>query len=101
MESGTARIGVIFSGGAYVDPRAYSIIAKTLVERYGFAVSIPIYEKDLAIDVNDCSGSDRVFLASKAFPFVEKWILAGHSAGGYRAQFDAWAAMSGNKTENN
>ena len=48
MESGTAKMGAIIFGGALVDPRSYSVLARRLSDNYGFAVSIPVFDKDIA-----------------------------------------------------
>jgi hypothetical protein len=92
VESGTAKLGVLFYGGGLVDPRSYSIIAKKLSDVHGLAVAIPIFTSDLAY--SDCSGTNRLSLAASAFPDVEKWILAGHSLGGIGAQVDLWNARN-------
>ena len=92
VESGTAKLGVLFYGGGLVDPRSYSIIAKKLSDVHGLAVAIPIFTSDLAY--SDCSGTNRLSLAASAFPDVEKWILAGHSFGGIGAQVDLWNARN-------
>lgn len=92
INSGTAKIGVIYYNGALVDPRGYSLIGKTLAERYGIAVAMPIFANDIAIDFTsgECS-SGRIPKVMEAFPDVEKWVLAGHSLGGVAAQNDFWA----------
>jgi len=82
----SSKIGVIFYGGALVDPRSYSVLAETLSNRYGFAVSIPIFPNDIAYE--GCNGTNRISLAIEAFPEVEKWVLAGHSLGGVGVQLD-------------
>ena len=84
MDSGTAKIGVILFGGALVDPRSYSVLAQDLAHNYGIAVSIPIFENDVAF--LGCGGTDRIPLAEWAFPHVEKWVLVGHSMGGIGLQ---------------
>ena len=88
VNSGTAKLGVIFYGGGLVDPRSYSVLAKELSESYGLAVSIPIFDSDIAY--LGCPGTGRIPLAAAAFPEVEKWVLAGHSMGGIGAQYDLW-----------
>ncbi len=95
IASGTAKLGVIFYGGALVDPRSYSILARDLAKGYGLAVSVPIFSQDVAF--LGCNGTDdRISLAARAFPNVEKWVLAGHSLGGVGAQVDLWNAMQEN-----
>ncbi|CAN0097507.1 unnamed protein product, partial [Heterosigma akashiwo] len=94
----SAKIGVLFYGGALVDPRSYSPIAKSLSEKYGFAVAIPVFSKDLATIGPKCQ-TGRVELAAAAFPGVEKWVLGGHSMGGIAAQFDLFTAVSRNQAE--
>eukprot|EP01083_Nonionella_stella_P002352 6782_1 len=37
------RVGVLLYGGALVDPRSYSIMAKSLSENHGLPVAIPIF----------------------------------------------------------
>jgi hypothetical protein len=93
IDSGTAKVGVLFYGGALVDPRGYSPIAAKLSQEYGLAVSIPIFDNDLAFSGCD---SGRIPLAAAAFPDIEKWILAGHSFGGIAAQADLWSLMNNN-----
>ena len=84
-------LGVLFYGGALVDPRAYSPVAKDLADRYGLAVSIPIFANDIAFV--GCT-SNRLELASLAFPTVEKWVMAGHSMGGVGISSETWTALS-------
>ena len=84
-------LGVLFYGGALVDPRAYSPVAKDLADRYGLAVSIPIFANDIAFV--GCT-SDRLELASLAFPSVEKWVMVGHSMGGVGVSSEIWTALS-------
>lgn len=99
FDESTTKLGVLFYGGALVDPRSYSPIAKVLSEDFGLYVSIPIFDRDLAFD--GC-GSERIELARLAFPNVEKWIVAGHSYGVIAASRDAWDAIttSSNTTSN-
>ena len=75
-----SKIGVIFYGGGLVDTRGYSPIAHQLSNRYGLPVVIPFFENDLAFEFGSCD-TKKVELASRAFPQVQKWILAGHSYG--------------------
>eukprot|EP00558_Chaetoceros_sp_UNC1202_P013119 CAMPEP_0197240540 /NCGR_PEP_ID=MMETSP1429-20130617/6807_1 /TAXON_ID=49237 /ORGANISM="Chaetoceros sp., Strain UNC1202" /LENGTH=297 /DNA_ID=CAMNT_0042700203 /DNA_START=39 /DNA_END=929 /DNA_ORIENTATION=+ len=93
----TSKIGVIFYGGAFVDPRAYSPLAVDLAKDYGLPVTIPIFNRDLA-SYQICE-SGRVRLASLAFPHVEKWIFAGHSMGGTAAVKDVASLLERNETE--
>jgi hypothetical protein len=91
-------LGVLFYGGALVDPRSYSPLAKELAERYGIAVSIPIFYNDIGF--TGCS-SYRLELARRAFPSVEKWIMVGHSMGGIGVMAEVWSALSsGNEISN-
>ncbi len=83
-------LGVVFYGGALVDPRAYSPLAAELAERYGLAVSIPIFDRDIAFV--GCE-SDKLHLAGLAFPTVEKWVMAGHSLGGIGVMAEIWTAV--------
>lgn len=87
-EYSSSQIGIVLYGGALVDPRSYSVMAKALSEEYGFPVSIPIFANDIAYE--GCNGTNRVLIASNTFPEVEKWVLAGHSMGGVGAQIDLW-----------
>jgi hypothetical protein len=91
------RLGVVYYGGGLVDPRAYSPIAKDLAERYGIAVALQIFNRDVAL-FGGCD-TQRVSYASERFPTVEKWVLAGHSLGGVAAFSDAWSAQ--NDTDSN
>lgn len=91
-------LGVLFYGGALVDPRSYSPLAKVLSERYGIAVSIPIFKQDIAF--SGCT-SYRLDLAKRAFPSVEKWIMVGHSMGGIGVMAEVWTAISSDSTEEN
>lgn len=91
------KIGAIIYGGALVDPRAYSVMARDLANNYGFAVSIPIFENDVAF--LGCDGTDRIPLAAWAFPYVEKWVLVGHSMGGIGLQTDVLTSMSSSQND--
>ena len=95
-----AQMGVVFYGGALVDPRAYSPLALTLSTRYGLPTVIPIFAQDLAWSpLQTQCASGRVALAQAAVPSVQTWILVGHSAGGLAAQLDAFAwYMNATKT---
>ena len=95
-DSSSPSLGVLFYGGALVDPRGYSPLAKDLSERYGMAVSIPIFHNDIAF--SGCT-SDRIELARLAFPTVEKWIMAGHSMGGIGVMSEVWSALSSEEDE--
>jgi hypothetical protein len=88
-----SKVGVIFYGGALVDPRSYSPLAKMIATRYGLPVIVPIFNKDLAFTFGSCD-SGRIPLAQAEFDFVEKWILAGHSFGGIAAFADAWIRLN-------
>ena len=93
----TAKLGVVFYGGALVDPRAYSPVAKALSERYGMAVAIQIFEDDLPTRMGSCN-TGRLDLAEEEFPYIEKWVLVGHSLGGIAAMTDVWTFV--NDTDN-
>lgn len=86
------RVGVVLYGGGLVDPRSYSIMAKSLSENHGLPVAIPIFPNDVAF--LGCNGTDRIQFATAAFPDVEKWLLVGHSMGGIGAQVDFWNAFN-------
>jgi hypothetical protein len=86
---GYSSTGVILYGGAMVDPRSYSPLARTLQRRYGFTVAVPVFDKDLAWDYRSCS-TGRVELARAQFPRVDRWVLAGHSFGAIAASLDLW-----------
>lgn len=92
------KLGVVFYGGALVDPRAYSPVAKQLAERYGIAVALQIFNADIAFGATSCD-SGRVKLAQVLFPSVEKWTLAGHSLGGVAAMVDVWSAQNETDTK--
>jgi hypothetical protein len=95
VASGTSKIGVVLYNGALVDPRAYSMIGQILSRDYGIPVALPIFANDLATltTANGTCGSGRIPLASAAFPYVEKWVLVGHSYGGVAAANDMWASQ--------
>ncbi len=90
-----SSIGVLFFGGASVDPRAYSPIASALSDKYGIPVSIPIFHRDLAYHL--VCESDRLDLASLAFPQVKRWVLAGHSMGGAAAIKEMASLLKNNR----
>jgi hypothetical protein len=90
---GRSSTGVILYGGAMVDPRSYSPLARTLQRRYGFTVAVPVFDRDLAWDYRSCS-TGRVELARAQFPHVDRWVLAGHSFGAIAASLDLWQLYS-------
>mmetsp|Transcript_29448 Transcript_29448/g.62517 ORF Transcript_29448/g.62517 Transcript_29448/m.62517 type:complete len:234 (-) Transcript_29448:754-1455(-) len=93
LEDGVAnrsKVGVVFYGGALVDPRGYSPMMRMLSDTYGLSVSVPIFDGDLAFKFGTCESS-RLGLAQRMFPGVEKWVLAGHSFGDLVASNDLWA----------
>jgi hypothetical protein len=98
VDSGTAKLGVIFYVGALVDPRSYSPMMKILAEMHGIAAVVPIFADDLAFKFGRCE-SGRLNLAKQAFPEVEKWVFAGHSFGGLTAHNDIWSMMERNDTD--
>jgi len=86
-------VGVIFYNGGFVDPRAYSPIARILNDRYGIPVVIPIFFADLAFTFGKCD-TTRLDFAKAEFPEVEKWVFAGHSFGGIAAFNDLWNRLN-------
>mmetsp|Transcript_27046 Transcript_27046/g.79927 ORF Transcript_27046/g.79927 Transcript_27046/m.79927 type:complete len:380 (-) Transcript_27046:241-1380(-) len=95
---GVGKLGVVFYGGAAVDPRAFSPLARVLSERYSLAVSVPIFNGDLAVSFGSCD-TGRMQLAMEVFPDVERWVLVGYSLGGIAAQTDLWTMMGGGNEE--
>ena len=93
-----AEIGVILYGGALVDPRSYSPLAKSLSDRFGIPVVVPIFHNDLAFTIGSCD-TGRIDLAHAAFPSVKKWVLVGHSFGGIAAMSDLHARLESPKNE--
>ncbi|KAL3786280.1 hypothetical protein HJC23_005358 [Cyclotella cryptica] len=91
-------VGVIFFGGALVDPRGYSPLMRLLSDTFGLPVSLPIFEGDLSLKFGTCE-TGRLAQAQTAFPLVRKWIFAGHSLGGISAFNDAWAMAERNETD--
>jgi hypothetical protein len=89
---GHAATGVILYGGAMMDPRSCSPLARMLQILYGFTV-VPVFERDLAWDYRSCA-TGRVDLARAEFPQVDRWILAGHSFGAIAASIDLWSLYS-------
>jgi hypothetical protein len=85
------KVGVLFYGGALVDPRSYSPIAHQLSVRYGIPTSIPIFMDNLAFGF--ACDTSRIEMASRAFPHVEKWVLVGHSLGGLAAMGELYHLM--------
>jgi len=92
VNTDNGRVGIVLYGGALVDPRSYSVMAKSLSENHGMPVAIPIFPNDVAF--LGCNGTDRIQFAISAFPDVEKWLLVGHSMGGIGAQVDLWNAIN-------
>lgn len=74
-------VGVLFYGGALVDPRSYAPLCHLLASRYGLPVAVPVFGADIAFTGCNSTGItlDRV---SAAIPSVQKWVLVGHSLGG-------------------
>jgi len=93
-----SKVGVVFYGGALVDTRGYAPIAHQLSNRYGLPVVIPFFENNLAFEFGSCD-TKKVELASRAFPQVQKWVLAGHSYGGTAAMSDLFTIVNKNGTE--
>ena len=93
-----SSVGVIFYGGALVDPRGYSPLMQMLSEEYNLPVSVPIYIADMAYKFGTCE-SGRLTQAQSAFPSVDKWIFIGHSLGGIAAFNDVWAMADRNETD--
>jgi Alpha/beta hydrolase family len=96
---GHTTTGVILYGGAMMDPRSYSPLARMLQTWYGFTVVVPVFERDLAWDYQSCT-TGRVNLARAEFPQVDRWILAGHSFGAIAASLDLWSLYSNNEGSN-
>lgn len=86
----SGKVGVIFFGGALVDPRGYSPLMKMLSDTYNLPVVVPIFTGDMAFKFGVCE-TGRLGPAKSIFPHVEKWIFAGHSFGGIAAYNDIWA----------
>jgi hypothetical protein len=87
-----SKVGVLFYGGALVDPRGYSPLALTLADRYGLPVVVPIFANDLQFSPGVCN-TGRLEFAQAAFSNVERWIFTGHSLGGVAALLDAWSLI--------
>lgn len=96
--SSKSKVGVIFFGGALVDPRGYSPLLRMLSDTYELPVSVPIFTGDMAFKFGTCESS-RLHQAQKVFPDVERWIFAGHSFGGIAAFNDVWAMDQRNETD--
>jgi Alpha/beta hydrolase family len=90
---GHTTTGVILYGGAMMDPRSYSPLARMLQTWYGFTIVVPVFERDLAWDYHSCT-TGRVNLARAEFPQVDRWIMAGHSFGAIAASLDLWSLYS-------
>ncbi|KAL7480824.1 hypothetical protein ACHAW6_007978 [Cyclotella cf. meneghiniana] len=97
-ESLRSSVGVIFFGGALVDPRGYSPLMRLLSDTYGLPVSVPIFESDMSFKFGTCE-TGRLAQAQTAFPLVSKWIFVGHSLGGIAAFNDVWAMAERNETD--
>lgn len=93
------NVGVIFYGGALVDPRGYSPLMQNLTEQFGIPVAVPIFVSDLQFTFGVCN-SGRLQMAQAAFPTVEHWVFAGHSFGGVGASTDVWSIYQDNTTDN-
>lgn len=93
-----STVGVIYFGGALVDPRGYSPLMQMLAETYALPISVPIFANDLPFKFGTCE-SGRLTQAQIAFPSVQKWIFAGHSMGGVAAYNDVWAMSQRNETD--
>jgi hypothetical protein len=93
-----STVGVIFFGGALVDPRGYSPLMRLLSDTYGLSVSVPIFEGDVSLKFGSCE-TGRLAQAQIAFPLVSKWIFVGHSLGGIAAFNDVWAMAERNETD--
>ena len=93
-----STVGVLFFGGALVDPRGYSPLMQMLSSAYNISVSVPIFDGDMSYKFGTCE-SGRLAQAQYAFPSVEKWIFVGHSLGGIAAFNDVWAMAERNETE--
>uniref|UniRef100_A0A7S1YTE8 Alpha/beta hydrolase fold-5 domain-containing protein n=1 Tax=Trieres chinensis TaxID=1514140 RepID=A0A7S1YTE8_TRICV len=93
------KLGVLFYGGALVDPRGYSVLADKLANEYGLPTMIAVFEADIPPSL--CS-ADRLDLAreraAEVTPSVEKWIVAGHSYGGVAAAGTAWLGLVNSTT---
>jgi len=91
FDASSPTLGVLWYGGALVDPRSYAPLARRLATRYGLPVLIPIFDRDIAFV--SCS-TGRIEIARQVLPNVEKWILVGHSFGGTAAMADLWEIVS-------
>jgi Alpha/beta hydrolase family len=92
----TTTVGIIFYGGALIDPRSYSPHFLVLSRDYGMTVVVPIFANDVAFVPCD-SGRFHDAVAAFSSSAVDKWIMAGHSLGGTGAIIDLWALMMPNK----
>ena len=88
-----SKVGVIMYIGAFVDPRGYAPLAKTMAQRYGIPTVIPIFDSDVPLRPGSCD-TGRLPMAMARFEDVEKWVLVGHSFGGIAASVDVWSAMT-------
>lgn len=71
--------GIVLYPGGRVDPRSYAPVARALAQAGHLAVVVPM-PLNLAV-----LGADRATDVMAAYPFVERWVLVGHSLGGAMA----------------
>jgi hypothetical protein len=77
--AGETETGLIFYPGGLVEPAAYAPILHKIAEN-GVLVVVPPMPFNLAIFNTGAANS-----VIKEYPFISRWILAGHSLGGAAA----------------
>lgn len=73
---GQAKVGLIFSPGARVDPRAYAALLRPLAARGSLVV---VLKKPLGLAVLDPQPPDEIISGHTE---IDRWIVGGHSLGG-------------------
>lgn len=81
--SGTpSRTGLIFLPGALVDPVAYAPLTAA-ISRGGYtAILIEVPRRGAFGGAESPEVAGRVRAAMSALPYIQRWVLAGHSLGG-------------------
>jgi len=69
------KTGVIYHVGAYVDARAYFPSMRALADK-GFVVVIPVFPLNYVL-----ANMNLAFDVINDFPYVKRWVSAGHSLG--------------------
>jgi predicted alpha/beta hydrolase family esterase len=92
---GSNNSAVVLYAGAFVDARAYSVMAERLSREFGYTTLIPVYANLMSFEFDKPPPPpSRLEELQRKYPHIQNWILVGHSMGGIAAAHDMHQSLS-------